>query len=151
MQPSGGDGDRWPVGRGKLQLPLFGLGASVRVRSGHAQTIPNVSDGRGRMARQFIADQGIHVRVLQARGEQVTQHLGRGHVGRADRACHAHELPTGAILLDGLLESINSLSESAETKARGPRTARYLATMAYLIGGKPDFMLPAFGHATHTG
>ena len=51
---------------------------------------------------------------------------------------------------NGLLEGINSLIQSAKAKARGFRTTRYLTTMIYLIAGRLDLKLPAFGSATHT-
>ena len=51
---------------------------------------------------------------------------------------------------NGVLEAINGLIQSAKARARGFRSVRYLITMVYLIAGKLDFKLPAFGYATHT-
>ncbi len=53
-------------------------------------------------------------------------------------------------LSNGILEAINGLIQSAKVKARGFRSSRYLITMVYLIAGKLDFKLPAWGQPTHT-
>jgi transposase len=43
---------------------------------------------------------------------------------------------------NGILEGLNSLIQSAKSKARGYRSTRNLITMIYLIGGKLEFPLP---------
>ena len=43
---------------------------------------------------------------------------------------------------NGLLEGINSLIQSAKSRARGYRTTTNLINIAYLIAGKLDFALP---------
>jgi transposase len=43
---------------------------------------------------------------------------------------------------NGVLEGINSLIQAAKARARGYRSVRNLATMAYLIAGKLKFALP---------
>ena len=45
-------------------------------------------------------------------------------------------------LSTGLLEGMNSLIQSAKSRARGYRSDRNLVAMCYLIGGKLDFELP---------
>ncbi|MBO49400.1 MAG: hypothetical protein CMJ69_01305 [Planctomycetaceae bacterium] len=42
------------------------------------------------------------------------------------------------------------LDRRSKAKAHGFRTTRYLTAMIYLIAGKLDLKLPAFGAATHT-
>jgi transposase len=52
---------------------------------------------------------------------------------------------------NGLLEGINSLVQSAKSKARGFRTARKMAVVIYLLRSKLDFRLPqAFPSPIHT-
>lgn len=43
---------------------------------------------------------------------------------------------------NGILEGLNSLIQSAKSKARGYRSTRNLITMIYLIGGRLEFGLP---------
>ena len=45
-------------------------------------------------------------------------------------------------ITNGILEGLNSLIQSAETKARGNRTHKNFINMAYLILGKLDLKLP---------
>lgn len=53
-------------------------------------------------------------------------------------------------LSNGLLEGLNSLIQSAKSRARGFRSPENMATIIYLLLGKLDFKMPGvFPRATH--